>query len=550
MRNGEALVEKRFAMADARLADPRFTTGDAELGGVNFDAVPPAVPAIGHPAAPGDLGPNALDGNCGGQVEVNAGEGFAPDGVMDPDPREVSAMLMAREGEAAKAEGINVLAAAWIQFQTHGWFVKDDGDGQDKEDGPDIEAENPGYQPERTPDRAKLGGAVEKSPAWRIRRKRKSLKDRRRRSWDAKQVYGRGRRERDALRTWRGGKLKICDNGLLPLDPRKGVARTGSNDNWWIGLSALHHLFVKEHNHICEQLARRHPDFDDAQLYHAARLCVSALMAKFHAEWRAATRRRKAPGRGRQPGWRKAFREGGTGDETGKEGVRHACPEEFASVYRLHPLMLDYYSMRSHEDDHKLAKKDLFEVSGKRVRDVLSEVGMASAIYSMGTEPPGAPTLHNCPALLRAVRHDGGGGEPLDMVAADISLDRHHGVPRYNDFRELVGLKRLATFAEITPNVTWQRELEDVYKDVDSVDLVAGMLAETPPEGCSLSETALCLVDVMAPGELIVPEVYTEWGGQHVEETRLVDLLLRHHPELAPALQGVDNAFGPWKRVG
>jgi hypothetical protein len=27
-------------------------------------------------------------------------------------------------------------------------------------------------------------------------------------------------------------------------------------------------------------------------------------------------------------------------------------------------------------------------------------------------------------------------------------------------------------------------------------------------------------------------------------------VLLRHYPELAQALQGVDNAFKPWKRAG
>eukprot|EP00803_Ostreobium_quekettii_P002881 evm.model.scf_3299.1 EVM.evm.TU.scf_3299.1 scf_3299:10242-13587(-) len=546
MRTGEALVEKLPALAGAHLADPRFTARGGIVDGADFDTSL----AKDRPAVPGDLAPDALDGDCGGQVEAKAGEGFGGDGITNPDPREVSAKLMAREGDPAKAEDLNVLAAAWIQFQTHGWFSRDDGDEQDSEDAPDIESDDTrGRAVRRAPDRAKVGGGGEGAPAWRKRRMR-SLRDRRRRLWDASQVYGRGRRERDALRTWQGGKLKIGENGLLPLDPRKGVARTGSNDNWWIALSALHHLFVKEHNHICEQLAARHPDFDDAQLYRAARLCVCALIAKIHAEWRAATRPRKAGGGGSPPGWRKAFRARGTvGEKTDHEGVRHTWPEEFASVYRLHPFMLDYYSMRSHEDDHKLATKDLFEVSGKRVRSAINEVGMASAIYSMGTEPPGAPTLHNCPALLRALRRDGG-GEALDMVAADISLDRQHGVPRYNDFRELAGLKRLATFAEITPNLTWQRELEDVYKDVDSVDLMAGMLAEPPPEGCSLSETALRLLDAMAPEEVGVPEAYTECGGRHVDETGLADVLLRHHPELGRSLEGVDNAFQPWKRVG
>ena len=27
------------------------------------------------------------------------------------------------------------------------------------------------------------------------------------------------------------------------------------------------------------------------------------------------------------------------------------------------------------------------------------------------------------------------------------------------------------------------------------------------------------------------------------------DVLLRHHPELAPALDGVENAFAPWRKL-
>lgn len=30
----------------------------------------------------------------------------------------------------------------------------------------------------------------------------------------------------------------------------------------------------------------------------------------------------------------------------------------------------------------------------------------------------------------------------------------------------------------------------------------------------------------------------------------MVDVLLRHHPELGPALDGVENAFAPWNDVG
>jgi len=552
MRTSEAWLEKRLAMASSHVADQGFISRDGD--GARFNPKPPVILAEDL-AAPDDLEVLAPDGSYGTPDEAKtdaAGKGFGAEGTTRPDPREVSLKLMAREGEAVKADGLNVLAAAWIQFQTHDWFASDDGEEAEGVE-PAIEVDDPGaergWAKRRAPDRAQVGGGGKRPPPRRYRRKPTSLRDRGRRWWDARQVYGASVKEANALRTWKGGKLKIGKNGLLPLDPRKGIAKAGFNDNWWIALSALHHLFVKEHNHICEQLAQRHPDFNDDKLYDTARLCISALMAKIHTQWKAAIQRHKHAASGPPTSWRKAFSEGGTsGGKTDHGGVPYTLPEDFTSVYRLHPFMLDSYSMRSHEDDRKLATKDLSQVSGKRVRDAINEVGMANAIYSMGTEPPGAPRLHNCPKLLQELRRDD--GEVQDMVAADIALDRQHGVPRYNDFRELVGLSRAPTFSEITPDVTWQQELQDVYGDVDSVDLMAGMLAEPPPAGSSLSETAMRLLDAMAPVRLSSREVCTERGREHVEETGMVDVLLRHYPELGPSLEGVDNAFRPWKRVG
>ena len=46
------------------------------------------------------------------------------------------------------------------------------------------------------------------------------------------------------------------------------------------------------------------------------------------------------------------------------------------------------------------------------------------------------------------------------------------------------------------------------------------------------------------------PEVYTKTGIDWVNNTKMKDVLLRHHPELTPALEGMPNAFLPWHRVG
>jgi hypothetical protein len=42
-------------------------------------------------------------------------------------------------------------------------------------------------------------------------------------------------------------------------------------------------------------------------------------------------------------------------------------------------------------------------------------------------------------------------------------------------------------------------------------------------------------------------ELYTETGLKYIKETTMLTVLQRHHPELAPALDGIDNAFKPWK---
>ena len=46
------------------------------------------------------------------------------------------------------------------------------------------------------------------------------------------------------------------------------------------------------------------------------------------------------------------------------------------------------------------------------------------------------------------------------------------------------------------------------------------------------------------------PEVYTPAGLRWIADNDFRSVLLRHFPELAPALEGVSNPFAPWRRVG
>ena len=80
--------------------------------------------------------------------------------------------------------------------------------------------------------------------------------------------------------------MLIGEDGLLPLETGRGIDIAGFNDNWWLGLSLLHTLFVKEHNYVCDQLKKLYADWDDDRLYHQARVINAAPLAKIHTtEW-------------------------------------------------------------------------------------------------------------------------------------------------------------------------------------------------------------------------------------------------------------------------
>jgi Animal haem peroxidase len=86
-----------------------------------------------------------------------------------------------------------------------------------------------------------------------------------------------------------------------------------------------------------------------------------------------------------------------------------------------------------------------------------------------------------------------------------------------------------------------------------------GMYAEPKPRGFGFSDTAFRVFILMASRRLesdrfftkdYRPEVYTQVGFDWVESYTMRDVLLRHFPELEPALQGVANPFAPWTQVG
>jgi hypothetical protein len=93
---------------------------------------------------------------------------------------------------------------------------------------------------------------------------------------------------------------------------------------------------------------------------------------------------------------------------------------------------------------------------------------------------------------------------------------------------------------------------------MEAVDLMVGLYAEPLPRGFGFSETAFRIINGMASRMIerdrfftidYTPDVYTQAGLDWIENNDMSSVLLRHFPELAPALRGVENAFAPWTSV-
>jgi hypothetical protein len=545
-----------------------------------FDTEEPAHPRDGGPV-PLDAGTyRTTDGTCNDlsvPLMGSAGTRFGrnvplsetfPDiaNLFTPNPRTVSQELFTRT-TFQPATTLNVLAAAWIQFQVHDWFMHKKGRPGESHDislpDDDPWPERPMHVPKTPVDSPKIHDSsrppayVNEGSHW----------------WDGSQIYGNTAAAQAVIRTRQDGKVRVAADGRLEVDPVTGLEITGLAENLWVGLSLLHGLFALEHNAICDRLKRDYPAWDDHRLFQQARLINAALMARIHTvEWTPAILPKRVTRTAIRANWsgvlpdlQKLFpslddREllsGIPGSPTDHHTAPYSLTEEFAAVYRMHSLLPDDFVFRSATGGAVLGQFELPALSGKRGRALYERFDPADLFYSFGVAHPGALRLHNFPRHLQNLEKDN--GERLDLATVDILRDRERGVPRYNQFRRLFHKRAITTFEELTDNPQWAAEIKRVYDgDLEKVDLQVGLMAEPLPEGFGFSDTAFRVFVLMASRRLksdrflskdYGPEIYTPQGIDWVEKTTMGDVIKRHFPGVSAALQGVDNAFHPWRTL-
>ena len=496
---------------------------------------------------------------------------YRPDLLNEPNPILVSQQLLHRDA-FQPARSLNLLAAAWIQFQVHDWVNHARHPLGEKDVVVPLPVAMPGWS--NTP-----GGPPE--PVMRIAGNVPVVEEQGNGSelvfrnqvshwWDGSEVYGSDEQRACSLRA--GAKLRLSPDGYL-LQDTKGAEITGFGESWWLGLSGLHTLFAREHNLLCDELRAHYRGWSDDRVYHTARLIVSALIAKIHTvEWTPAILATETLGIGMNSNWSgppaRDWRTrlgiwlvdahanvGIPKTMPDHHGVPYSLTEDFVTVYRMHPLLPDDYLFHNHQTGELLGQRGFLDIQGDRADKELQKFGLEIMLYSFGISHPGAIKLHNYPRALQAFERD---GERIDLSVVDLVRTRQRGVPRYNDFREGLHKPRIRHWEELCADPESVRRMRELYGGIDEVDTMVGLFAETPPEGFGFSDTAFRIFILMASRRLqsdrfltvdFRPEIYSPLGMDWIERNGLTSVILRHCPELAAVVPRDVSAFAPWRPV-
>jgi hypothetical protein len=499
--------------------------------------------------------------------------------LLTPNPREISRHLLTRNEPMKEVPFLNMLAAVWIQFQNHDWISHGENKLTEVIDVPMADDDPAAKKFRQTkmfvprtqadPTRLENGEAapvsfINEVTHW----------------WDGSQLYGSDAATTERLRIHVDGKLRITEDGTLPLD-KKGIEETGFVRNWWVGLSMLHTVFAREHNAICDMLKKHNPDWDDNRLFNVARLINAAITAKIHSvEWTPAILANQGLDMGLNANWygiltnlfkagkhrktvaainvRNPELGGVVGNPMNKHGVPYALSEEFVEVYRLHSLLPEKLQIK------RIGEAEMTEVPFGKVRQAGSakftaKVPFADLFYSFGNQHPGQLVLNNFPKFMQELSIP---FNPVyDLGAVDILRARERGVPRYNEFRRQLGLNPITCFEDLTDDAEGVQKLKAVYgsheKAVEDLDLLIGTLAEGHrPTGFGFGETMFQIFILNATRRLqadrfytdcYTEEYYTKEGLEWIDNTDFKTVLLRHYPQLAnTGLANIKNAFEPW----
>ncbi len=361
---------------------------------------------------------------------------------------------------------------------------------------------------------------------------------------DGSAVYGSDFNRASWLRMYSKGKLKLSDGKLLPYNTVTGEYAAPLDQSapemamplpfvqkWFMAgdvranenpfLLAMHTIFAREHNRICQVLAAENPDWDDDKLYQEARRQVGALIQTVtYYEWLPTLGVHLPPYSGYQidvnPGIENVFS---------------------AAAYRYGHSTINSVLFRMDNEGQHIPQGDILLRNAYFNPAATSDVG--------GIEPYliGMSTVveqdFDCKVIddLRNFLFGPPGAGGLDLVALNIQRGRDRGLPDYNTVRTDYGLAPVNSFSEMTTDPLMNMALQNLYQDINAIDPWVGMLSEDHMPDALFGPTAMTIISrqfaALRDGDRFYFENDPAFSPEEIEaikNTRLADIIRRNTP--------------------
>jgi hypothetical protein len=300
---------------------------------------------------------------------------------------------------------------------------------------------------------------------------------------DGSVIYGNDPVRADDLRAHQGGRLLTSDGDLLPFNtfglpnansgpyPDDQLFLAGdvrANEN--IELTAVQTLFLREHNRVADQIHAQDPTLDDEEIYQLARGIVIA-------EEQSITFNEFLPA---------LLGQGAIRPYAGyRPDVNPGIANEFSTAaFRIgHSLLAPDVQFLNPDGSTEFPSISLADAFFNPVQ--FEQTGPDPILKYLATDNAQEVDNKIVPELQNFLFGPPGAGG-FDLASLNIQRGRDHGLADYNTTRRAYGLPPVNSFAQISSNPDVQAQLQQLYGNVNNIDLWVGGLAEDHDPGSSV----------------------------------------------------------------